>query len=88
MDDEDIVRNITGVMIRSLGHEVELAENGSEAIELVGRFLREEDKVAGPAKRLEKEAREIISELLDTASSANKVGMSAKRQGKEYQNEK
>ena len=32
MDDEDIVRDIAGVMIRSLGHEVELAEDGEEAI--------------------------------------------------------
>jgi PAS domain S-box-containing protein len=32
MDDEDIVRNIAGVMIGSLGHEVELAEDGKEAI--------------------------------------------------------
>jgi CheY-like chemotaxis protein len=32
MDDEDIVRNIAGVMIRSLGHEVEVAEDGEEAI--------------------------------------------------------
>jgi CheY-like chemotaxis protein len=33
MDDEDIVRDIVGLMIRSLGHDVELAENGTEAIE-------------------------------------------------------
>ncbi len=32
MDDEDIVRHIAGIMIRSLGHEVELAEDGEEAI--------------------------------------------------------
>ena len=32
MDDEEIVRNIAGVMIRSLGHEVEFAANGEEAI--------------------------------------------------------
>ena len=32
MDDEDIVRNISGVMIRSLGHDVELAVDGEEAI--------------------------------------------------------
>jgi PAS domain S-box-containing protein len=33
MDDEEIIRNIAAEMIRSLGHEVELAENGKEAIE-------------------------------------------------------
>jgi two-component system cell cycle sensor histidine kinase/response regulator CckA len=32
MDDEEIVRNIAGEMIRSLGHEVEFAINGEEAI--------------------------------------------------------
>lgn len=32
MDDEDVVRNIAGVMIGSLGHEVEFAEDGDEAI--------------------------------------------------------
>jgi PAS domain S-box-containing protein len=33
MDDEGIVRDIAGVMIRSLGHEVELAEDGEKAID-------------------------------------------------------
>jgi len=32
MDDEAIVRDIAGLMIRSLGHELELAEDGEEAI--------------------------------------------------------
>jgi two-component system cell cycle sensor histidine kinase/response regulator CckA len=32
MDDEDIVRNIAGMMIRSLGHEVDLAKDGEEAV--------------------------------------------------------
>jgi len=32
MDDDEIVRDITGEMIRSLGHEVEFAVNGEEAI--------------------------------------------------------
>jgi len=32
MDDEDVVRNIAGVMLKSLGHEVEFAEHGDEAI--------------------------------------------------------
>ena len=32
MDDEEIIRNIAGIMIRSLGHEVEIVENGEEAI--------------------------------------------------------
>ena len=33
MDDEDIIRNIVGIMIRSIGHEVEMADDGKEAIE-------------------------------------------------------
>jgi PAS domain S-box-containing protein len=33
MDDEEIVRNIAGEMISSLGHEVELVASGEEAIE-------------------------------------------------------
>lgn len=32
MDDEEAIRNIAGIMIKSLGHEVELAENGDEAV--------------------------------------------------------
>ena len=32
MDDEELIRNIVGIMLRALGHEVELAENGEEAI--------------------------------------------------------
>ncbi|MFI5296439.1 MAG: response regulator, partial [Thermodesulfovibrionales bacterium] len=40
MDDEDIVRNIAGVMIRSLGHEVELVENGKEAIDKYRESMR------------------------------------------------
>jgi PAS domain S-box-containing protein len=40
MDDEDVVRNIAGVMIRSLGHEVELVENGEEAIEKYRQSIR------------------------------------------------
>ena len=32
MDDEEVVRNIVGAMITYLGHEVEFAENGEEAI--------------------------------------------------------
>jgi two-component system cell cycle sensor histidine kinase/response regulator CckA len=32
MDDEEIIRNITGIMITTLGHEVEFAENGEEAL--------------------------------------------------------
>ena len=32
MDDEDIVKDIAGIMIRSLGHEVEMAEDGAETI--------------------------------------------------------
>jgi two-component system cell cycle sensor histidine kinase/response regulator CckA len=40
MDDEDIVRNIAGVMIRSLGHEVELVEDGKGAIEKYHESMR------------------------------------------------
>ena len=32
MDDEELVRNIAGEMIKTLGHEVEFARNGAEAI--------------------------------------------------------
>ena len=32
MDDEEIIRNIVGIMLKALGHEVELAENGEEVI--------------------------------------------------------
>jgi PAS domain S-box-containing protein len=32
MDDEEVVRTIVGIMIGSLGHEVDFAENGQEAI--------------------------------------------------------
>ena len=32
MDDEELIRNIVGIMLKALGHEVELAENGKEAI--------------------------------------------------------
>jgi PAS domain S-box-containing protein len=32
MDDEEVVRDIAGEMIRALGHEVEVAEHGAEAI--------------------------------------------------------
>ena len=32
MDDEDLVRRIVGIMAGSLGHEVEFAENGDEAV--------------------------------------------------------
>ncbi len=32
MDDEELIRNIVGIMLRALGHEAEFAENGEEAI--------------------------------------------------------
>jgi two-component system cell cycle sensor histidine kinase/response regulator CckA len=32
MDDEELVRNIVGIMLKALGHEVEFAENGEETI--------------------------------------------------------
>ncbi|MBI5847730.1 MAG: PAS domain S-box protein [Nitrospirae bacterium] len=37
MDDEKLIRDIAGEMLRSLGYEVELAKDGSEAIELYQR---------------------------------------------------
>jgi two-component system, cell cycle sensor histidine kinase and response regulator CckA len=32
MDDEELVRNIVGIMLKALGHEVDFAENGEDAI--------------------------------------------------------
>lgn len=32
MDDEELIRNIVGIMLKELGHEVEFAENGEEAL--------------------------------------------------------
>lgn len=32
MDDEEMVRNIAGIMLAALGHEVEFAKNGEEAV--------------------------------------------------------
>jgi PAS domain S-box-containing protein len=34
MDDEDMIREITGELLQNLGYQVEFAENGSEAIDL------------------------------------------------------
>ncbi len=39
MDDEKIVRDISGEMLKSLGYEVEFAINGAEAIEIYQRVL-------------------------------------------------
>jgi PAS domain S-box-containing protein len=39
MDDEKIVRDISGEMLKSLGYEVEFAINGAEAIEMYQRVL-------------------------------------------------
>jgi signal transduction histidine kinase/ActR/RegA family two-component response regulator len=39
MDDEKIVRDISGEMLKSLGYEVEFADNGAEAIEMYQRVL-------------------------------------------------
>jgi CheY-like chemotaxis protein len=39
MDDEELVRHIVGKMIKSLGHEVEVAENGEEAIAMYREAL-------------------------------------------------
>ena len=33
MDDDELIRNIAGDLIKTLGHEIELAEHGEEAIE-------------------------------------------------------
>jgi two-component system, cell cycle sensor histidine kinase and response regulator CckA len=40
MDDEELVRNIAGEMLRSLGHEVEFAFNGEEAIAVYRESLQ------------------------------------------------
>ncbi len=39
MDDEEIVRGVTGVMLDSLGYIVEFAQDGSEAIALYKKSL-------------------------------------------------
>jgi two-component system cell cycle sensor histidine kinase/response regulator CckA len=39
MDDEDVIREATGDLLRLLGYEVECARDGSEAIELYSRAL-------------------------------------------------
>ena len=39
MDDEELVRNIAGIMLKTLGHEVEFAENGGKAIAKYGEAL-------------------------------------------------
>jgi PAS domain S-box-containing protein len=36
MDDEDMIREITGELLQNLGYQVEFAENGNEAIDLYG----------------------------------------------------
>ncbi|GAB4486120.1 MAG: hypothetical protein OHK006_13470 [Thermodesulfovibrionales bacterium] len=41
MDDEEMVRNVAGEMIRALGHEAETAADGREALEL---FVQARDK--------------------------------------------
>ena len=42
MDDEEIVRNITGEMLAHLGYHVEFAKDGVEAIELYQRSKQTE----------------------------------------------
>jgi CheY-like chemotaxis protein len=37
MDDEKLIRDISGEMLRSLGYEVEFAGNGTEALEMYGK---------------------------------------------------
>jgi two-component system cell cycle sensor histidine kinase/response regulator CckA len=37
MDDEEIVRKISGAILRQLGYEVEFARNGEEAVKAYGR---------------------------------------------------
>ncbi len=39
MDDEEIVREVTGVMLNSLGYEVEFAQDGQEAIDMYKRSM-------------------------------------------------
>jgi PAS domain S-box-containing protein len=39
MDDEKLIRDISGEMLRSLGYEVEFARNGTEALEIYGKAI-------------------------------------------------
>ena len=39
MDDEDVVRTVAGELVAALGHEVELASHGEEAIERYRKAL-------------------------------------------------
>lgn len=41
MDDEDGVRELVGVLLQRMGHDVELAEDGQRAIEVYGRAMNE-----------------------------------------------
>jgi PAS domain S-box-containing protein len=40
MDDDEIVRHVAGLMIRSLGHEVEVVKDGKEAIAKYGESIK------------------------------------------------
>jgi DNA-binding NtrC family response regulator len=41
MDDEDGVRELVGVLLKRMGHDVELVEDGERAIEVYGRAKNE-----------------------------------------------
>ena len=77
MDDEEMVRKITGIMIEQLGYEVEFAENGEEALRLY-RQARDSDKpfdavimdltIAGGMG-----GKEAVKKLLDIDPEANVI---------------
>ena len=61
IDDDASVREVVSQMLRMEGHEVAIAENGREAIDLIGR--RRFDLVITDLIMPEKEGIETISEI-------------------------
>jgi PAS domain S-box-containing protein len=47
MDDEELIRNIVGIMLRALGHEVKFAENGEEAVAKYREALSSDSRFDG-----------------------------------------
>ena len=43
MDDEEVLRNVVGSMLKTLGYEVDFAKDGEEAIEFFGKAKRSRD---------------------------------------------
>ena len=43
MDDDKVVREVTGAMVKRLGYHVETAERGEETIEMYRRSLEKQD---------------------------------------------